>query len=83
MVQFMKGLWFPISFVTIFLVVYTILAYTSGYGRAVMLMFVMSPFLVIWMVYRVLRDGKPSGREFNDYFYDDIDYKRVKDQTDS
>jgi hypothetical protein len=83
MAQFMKGLWLPISFVTIFLVVYTILAYTSGYGSAVMLMFVLSPFLVIWMVYRVLRDGKPSGRAFNDYFYDDVDYKRVKDSTDS
>jgi hypothetical protein len=76
----MKSVWFPISFTSIYLVVYTILAYLSVLQDVVVIMFVLSPFLVIWMVYRVLKDGKPSGRSFSEYFYDDVDYKRIPDE---
>lgn len=76
----MRSVWFPISFASFYLVVYTILAYLSVLRDVVVIMFVLSPFLVVWMVYRVLKDGKPSERSFSEYFYDDIDYKRIPDE---
>jgi ABC-type Na+ efflux pump permease subunit len=72
----MKGIRFPVLFVTIFLFVYVAFAYFS-LDAIVMTMFSISPFLVIWMVYRVLKYGKPSGRTFSEHFYDDEEYKRV------
>jgi hypothetical protein len=76
----MKGIWFPVMFVSIFLAIYVVLAYLS-FERIVSLMFVVSPFLIIWMVFRVLKDGKPSGRTFSEYFYDDVDYRRIPDEN--
>jgi Flp pilus assembly protein TadB len=76
----MKGSWFPIMFVTAFLAVYMVLSYLS-FEVLVSAMFLISPFLVIWMVYRVLRYGKPSGRTFSEYFYDDMDHRRIKDES--
>ncbi|HLO81651.1 MAG TPA: hypothetical protein VK166_11860 [Chitinophagaceae bacterium] len=76
----MKGIWFPVMFVTAFLTVYVVLSFLS-FDRIVATMFFISPFLVIWMVYRVLKDGKPSGRNFSEYFYDDVDYRRLPDES--
>jgi Flp pilus assembly protein TadB len=76
----MKGSWFPIMSVTVFLMAYVVLAYYS-FENIVVAMFIISPFLVIWMVYRVLRYGKPSGRTFSEYFYDDVDHKRIREEN--
>lgn len=45
--------------------------------------FICSPLLFVWMVYRVLKYGKPSDKTFDEYFYCDSDKKRlpVKEQT--
>jgi Flp pilus assembly protein TadB len=76
----MKGIWFPVMFVTAFLAVYVVLSLLS-FDRTVTAMFFISPFLVVWMVLRVLKDGKPSGRTFSEYFYDDLDYRRLPDEN--
>ncbi len=39
-------------------------------------MFFLSPFVMIYMVYMVLRFGEPSKHTFEERFYDDWDYKR-------
>lgn len=39
-------------------------------------MFILSPVVVIYMVYVILKYGKPSGNTFEERFYDDFDYKR-------
>jgi len=39
-------------------------------------MFILSPFIVIYMVYVVLKYGKPSCHTFEERFYDDYDYNR-------
>ena len=36
-----------------------------------------SPFLVVWMVYRVLKDGVESTKTFDEYFYEDSDIRRL------
>ncbi len=75
----MKGIRFPLVSVTAFLVVYAVLAWFA-FDTAVLAMFAVSPFLVLWVIYRVLKDGQPSGRSFNEHFYDDWDYKRIADR---
>ncbi len=39
-------------------------------------MFFLSPFVMIYMVYMVLKFGEPSKYTFEERFYDDLDYKR-------
>lgn len=39
-------------------------------------MFILAPFVVIYMVYVVLKYGKPSNHTFEERFYDDYDHKR-------
>ena len=39
-------------------------------------MFILSPIVVIYMAYVILKYGKPSGHTFEERFYDDVDYKR-------
>jgi hypothetical protein len=46
-----------------------------GYGDPAMAMFLLSPILVLWLVYIVLRYGEPSGRTFDEYFYDDVNIR--------
>ena len=41
-------------------------------------MFILSPVVVIYMVYVILKYGKPSGHTFEEKFYDDLDYKRTE-----
>jgi hypothetical protein len=45
-----------------------------------MSIFIASPFLIIWMVYRVLRAKPVSDKTFQEHFYEDHSYKRVPDQ---
>jgi len=44
-------------------------------------MFILSPFIVIYMVFVVLKYGKPSGRTLEEKFYDDYDYRRNEENT--
>lgn len=39
-------------------------------------MFAISPFLMAWMIYTVLRFGKSASTSFDDKFYEDHSYNR-------
>ena len=39
-------------------------------------LFILSPFVVIYMVYVVLKYGKPSKYTFEEQFYEDHNYER-------
>jgi membrane protein implicated in regulation of membrane protease activity len=71
----LKNTRFALWFVTIFLLVYTVGASMGMSPTVVTVMFLLSPFLVLWLVYTVLRFGTPSGRTFDEYFYDDTDIR--------
>jgi hypothetical protein len=62
----LKNPGFVVGFVSLYLVIYTILFQASAGINILMMMFVLSPFLVIWMVYVVLKYGKFKGRELQD-----------------
>ena len=57
---------FPVILVSILLVVYTILLFTGWSPVATGILFFLSPFLVIWMVYRIIRYDNYSGKELNE-----------------
>jgi len=44
-------------------------------------MFLASPFLVIWMVYRVLRADTTATGTFDEKFYEDHDYRKIPDDA--
>jgi hypothetical protein len=44
-------------------------------------MFLASPFLVIWMVYRVLRADTTPTATFDEKFYEDHDYRKIPDES--
>ena len=43
---------------------------------AIIALFILSPIVVVYMVYVVLKYGKPSKYTFEERSYDDLDYKR-------
>jgi len=55
---------FAVVSVSIYLLIYTIFAHTPAMAWITPTMFVLSPFLVIWMVYTVLKKGEYNGPEF-------------------
>jgi hypothetical protein len=79
----MKSPWFPIAFVTAFLFIYTgLLAMGASYTLMVVL-FSLSPFLVIWMVVRVLKSKPVSTKTFNEHFYLDHAYRKIPDEAEN
>jgi len=58
--------------VTLFLIVYIILSTIQGVPTQLIIgMFSLSPFVVIYMVFRILTSGVPSESTFEDSFYED------------
>ena len=65
-----------VIFVTLYAICFQLAIYFQLPENIIFLMFTLSPFLVLYMVYIVLRYGKPSKYTFDDKFYDDHDYFR-------
>jgi hypothetical protein len=59
----MKDHKFPVILVTLYLVVFAILSRLDIPLNLMLWLFAFSPLLVIWMVYRVIRYGKYTGKE--------------------
>jgi hypothetical protein len=70
-----KIIW-PIMVVTTFAFFYQLTPYMGFSDDAILSMFCFSPFPVLWLAYHLLKNGTASTRTFDEYFYDDIDYKR-------
>lgn len=70
----MKNYKFSTAFVTIYLVVYTVLLRLEVPVEVSLLMFSISPILIIWMVYTIIKFAPYNGRELNEneeYGYQD------------
>ncbi len=72
----MKKVTIVVFLVTLYLFFYQGSPFIGIADEAIVAMFILSPFLVIYMVYVVLKYGEPSGSTFDEKFYDDLDYKR-------
>lgn len=67
----MKSYQFATIFVTLFLVVYTVLHYMGANLKLLGTMFFVSPFLMIWMVYNIIRHAPYDKREREEEIPDD------------
>ncbi len=67
----MKNLFLPIAATTLVLFIYLISVYSNVVFNVVFLLFVTLNILIVWMVIRILKDGEPSGRTFEDQWYED------------
>jgi len=75
----MKNIRFPVWFTTFYLLFFTISALYGISPLLTLVLFLLSPVMVIWMVYSVLTKGEYHGATFNERFYEDVDYvKRPK-----
>lgn len=68
----MKNVRFPIFFATLYLLIYTVGANLGWLSTPVVAtLWLLSPVVVGWMAYRILKYGVPSGHTFDDQFYED------------
>jgi uncharacterized membrane protein YqjE len=72
----MNKIKFPLIATSLLLLLYHTLNFIGANSNLIILLFVMSPLAVIWMVYRVLKDGTPCNKTWDDSFYEDHSYRR-------
>jgi hypothetical protein len=69
---------YSVLIATVYLLVYTFLPFSPLSKGLFILMFSLSPLVVIYMVYNVLKFGKSPSQTFDDQFYTDADFKPGK-----
>ena len=72
----MKNVNVVVTIVTMYVLSFELAIINNVADDIIFTMFFLSPFLIISMVYVVLKYGKPSGDTFDEKFYDDWDYRR-------
>jgi hypothetical protein len=72
-----------VGLVTVVLFLYAGMALLGGPEGLMLAIFLASPFLVIWMVVRVLKAKPVNEKTFDEYFYQDHPYRRSPDQTEA
>ena len=66
-----------ITVATLYLIFFYLSPHIGIPEEAIIAMFILSPFLVIYMAYVILRYGKPSKYTFDEKFYEDYDHKEA------
>ena len=62
---------------TLYLIVYTMLStFQQIPDQLIIVMFSLSPFIVVYMVFRVLTAGVATDLTFEEAFYEDSEYER-------
>lgn len=74
----MEKIKLPIIFTTVYLFIFVVISTFDALLALTFLLVSLSPIPIIWMVYRVLRDGTPSSHTFEERFYEDYDYERLR-----
>lgn len=65
-----------IILVSLFTAIYHASPFLGFSEGMIIFMFLLSPFVVIYMAYTILKYGKPSKFTFDEKFYDDHEYMR-------
>lgn len=66
---------FAVIIVSVFVLIFQ-LGFFGFDEKVLYWMFALSPFLMAWLIYTVLKFGKPSVDNFEEKFYDDHSYRR-------
>jgi hypothetical protein len=72
----MKNISIAILTATLYLVFYQLSPFIGMPDDLIIALFFLSPFVVLYLVYSVLKHGQPSKYTFDEKFYDDLDYRR-------
>ena len=72
----MKKVSFVIAVATLYALAFHVVIFTGVSDQIIFAMFAFSPFVVLYMAYVILKNGKPSPYTFEEKFYDDFDYFR-------
>ena len=67
-----------IAFATLFVILFNASPHLGIPDEMIIAMFILSPVVVIYMVYVILKYGKPSKHTFEERFYDDYDHTRIQ-----
>ena len=70
-----------IAVATVYVVIFQLLLQLNSDVGVIFSMVFFAPFLIVYMVYVVLKHGKPSEHTFDERFYDDWDYTRNTKQV--
>jgi hypothetical protein len=73
----MRNINFPIVFTTAILLGYAFLSQLYPGSLIVVIFFMMSPFFIVWSVYRLIKDGVPT-KTSNQYTYKDSNLRLVR-----
>ena len=65
-----------ITLATLYLLFFKASPHIGIPDEGIIAMFILSPFIVIYMAYVILKYGKPSKHTFEERFYEDHDYER-------
>jgi len=65
-----------IALSTLYLIIFQASPSIGVPDEAIIAMFILSPLIVIFMAYVILKYGKPSKHTFEERFYEDHDYER-------
>ena len=68
---------FSVSLTSAFVLGYVVLSTLPVEFGIVFLAFLISQGLLIWMVFSILKDPRKSSRTFDEYFYEDVDIRKV------
>ncbi|MFC4871005.1 hypothetical protein [Negadavirga shengliensis] len=69
----MKSYLLPVFVTTSFLLVYIVAIVVDLHTAIILMMFSVSPVLILWMVFRVLKAQVDSRYTFEDRWYEDLD----------
>ena len=72
----MKNVPLIINLVTLYAIIFQVAVLVNINEKIIIVLFLLSPLLVFYMAYVILKFGKPSGHTFDERFYDDWDYIR-------
>lgn len=72
----MKKVYSAIAASTLFLLVFQMTRFIEMPADIIYAMFLLSPFVMIGLIWVVLHNGEPSVFTFDERFYDDYDYRR-------
>lgn len=72
----MESVKYPVLVATAFVIFFNLTPFLGIPYSIIAVLFVCSPFVTFWMVYKVLREGVPSEKTFDNFWYEDYQKNR-------
>ena len=67
----MENIKFPILYTTMFVLIVNLIPFLGVAYSIIATFLFFAPFIMIWMVYKTLKEGIPSKKTFDTHWYED------------